>query len=255
MYEDALKEPKGLLSDYNKKDIESFKQGYYTCLLRKYLWSNANDVNLELADVKDGDHLLDAGCGTGVQAIYFCKKLPLLTISCIVNSEKCYKTTIKNVEQAKLTDRIKVYFMDFDHLSEPILSQRFDKIFMIQTVGYSVHRRNLFKNLHTLLKPNGKLFISTLTVNISSTVNDEHVNNVIKTWKYNFSTLGSILSDLKEYNTKYVQLDQKKGTYIFINPMDMYYIWEFNRINKTNVFDSSFYFTKSMTNHLILVSR
>jgi len=254
MYEEALKGPHGLLSDYNTKNIESFKQGYYTCLLRKYLWSNANDVNLKLAEVKDGHHLLDAGCGTGVQAIHFCKKLPLLTISCIVNSEKCYKTTLKNVEKAKLTDRIKVYFMDFDHLSEPILSQRFDRIFMIQTVGYSVDRRNLFKNLHPLLKPEGKLFISTLTVNISSTVDDAHVNNVIKTWKYNFSTLGSILSDLKEYNTKYISLDQKIGTYLCINPMDLYYIWEFNKLNNTNVFNLSFYFTESMTNHFILVS-
>jgi precorrin-6B methylase 2 len=252
MYEEALKGPRGLLSDYNTKNIESFKQGYSTCLLRKYLWSNATDVYLELGEVKDGHHLLDAGCGTGVQAIHFCKKLPLLTISCIVNSEKCYKTTLKNVEKAKLTDRIKVYFMDFDHLAEPILSQRFDRIFMIQTVGYSVDRRNLFKNLYPLLKPEGKLFISTAT--IRGEVKDEQANNIIQIWKYNFSTIGSILTDLKEYKTKYIELDHKIGTYLCINPMDLYYIWEFNALNGWNTLNTSFYFTSPLTNHFILVS-
>jgi SAM-dependent methyltransferase len=177
-----------------------------------------------------------------------------LTISCIVNSEKLYKTTIKNVENANLTDRIQVYFMDFDHLSEPILSQRFDRIFMIQTVGYSVDRGNLFKNFHGLLKPKGKLFISTLTVNITE-VDDATVNKLIHLWKYNFSTLGSILFDLKDYNVKYIYFNQKIGTYLFINPIDLYYIWEFNKINNTNISTKIFYFTEPLMNHFILVSR
>jgi ubiquinone/menaquinone biosynthesis C-methylase UbiE len=253
MYEEALKEPKELMADYDKLNIESFRQGYYTCLLRKYPWSNASDFHLELANIQDGQHLLDVGCGTGVHAIHYCKKMPHLTISCIVNSKKCFQQTFENIEKAKLSSRIKVYFMDFDKLEEPILSERFDRILLIQSVGYSVNRKALFNNLRHLLKKEGKLFVSTISV--SDNVDDDHVNQVIKTWKYNFSTLGCILSDLKDYQkVNYISLNQNKSTWFFLNPMDLYYTWDFNKLNHINICDLTFYFTKSMNNQFILAS-
>ena len=114
MYEEVLKEPPTDFSDYETIDLDAFQEGYFTCRMRKYPWSNANDVLLETSGVKDGFHLLDAGCGTGLTAIHICKQYPNVTISCIVNTTSLYKKTYENIQKAKLQDRIRVYQMDFD---------------------------------------------------------------------------------------------------------------------------------------------
>ncbi len=251
MYEEALLKPTQLFADYTQMNIDSFKEGYYTCLLRKYPSSNANDAQLELAEVQDGMHLLDLGCGTGEQAIHYCRRFTNLTVCCVVNVEKLYRTTYENIKKANLLERIQVYCMDMDRLVEPIQSQRFDRIFMIQTVGYSVQRKTLFHHLHSLLKPSGKLLISTLTV---SSNDDEHIQQVISLWKYNFSTLESILKDLVGYKVRYISLP-KYGTYFFINPIDFYYIYRFNQLNQSDIDLFSFYYTQSMTNQILVADK
>jgi len=254
MYEETLQSPCELLADYETLNIDSFKEGYCSCLFRKYLWSNANDFILELSDLHDGDHLLDAGCGIGVQAIHFCRKLPHLTISCIVNTKNYYNKTIENVKKANLSHRIQVYLMDFDKLEEPILSQRFDRILMNQTMGYSTNRKILVHNLHALLRQKGKLSLSTLTLkhtNDPKTV--EMFREAIAIWKYNFSTLDCILYDLKDYPVKYITLIPEQTTWFFMNPLDMYYLHEFIRVNQIEIYIDDFFFTKNINIQFLLV--
>ncbi len=254
LYEEGCKGPTNIMADYERLEINSFQEGYNTCLLRKYPWSNAIDVNIELAGIEDGFHLLDAGCGTGISAIHFCKKLPHLTIDCIVNSKKCFNLTTENVVKANLTNRIHVYFMDFDHFEEPILSKRYDRIVMLQTIGYSTNRKELFKNLRNLLKPEGKLFISTVT--ISECPKDTTATQIIHLWKYNFSTLGCILSDAKDYtHVKYITYDPTFYSYFFFNPIDFYYIGSFNHANHQNLLDRYFYLPRFITVQLVLFTR
>jgi SAM-dependent methyltransferase len=254
MYEESLQSPCELFSDYETLNVDSFKEGYCTCLFRKYLWSNANDFILELSDLHDGDHLLDAGCGIGVQAIHFCRKLHHLTISCIVNTKNCYDKTVENIKKANLSNRIQVYLMDFDKLEEPILSQRFDRILMNQTMGYSTNRKMLFHNLHALLRPEGKLFLSTLTV--KPTVDPDQIGLIqkaISIWKYNFSELNCILYDLKDYPVKYITLRPEHTTWVFMNPLDLYYLYEFNRLNHLELTSDQFFFTKILNIQFLLV--
>ena len=260
MYEEALKEPLTVFSDYENIELDAFREGYFTCRMRKYPWSNANDVLLETAGMEDGFHLLDAGCGTGLTAIHFCKQYPNITVSCIVNTTALYKKTYENIQKAKLQDRIRVYQMDFDHLTEPILSQRFERIFMIQSVGYSVNRKKLFQELRALLKPKGKLVIATITV---TSQDEDHVKDIISLWKYNFSTLDNILYDLKDYQVDYISVEPKWINWFFFNPSDLYSVYAFNRVNPgvelivgdftpSNIM--GFYLTPSMTNQIIIAS-
>jgi cyclopropane fatty-acyl-phospholipid synthase-like methyltransferase len=251
MYENALKEPHALFSDYERINLDAFEEGYFTCRLRKYPWSNANDVLLEIAGVEDGFHLLDAGCGTGLTAIHFCKQYPRLTISCMVNTKNLYQKTYENIQKANLEDRIRVYYMDFDHLAEPILSQRFDRIFMIQSVGYSVARKKLFQHLRPLLKPKGKLVIATLTI---TTTDESHMKDVIFDWKYNFSILDNIIEDLKGYNVNYISLEPKWLIWLFFNPSDLTSLYTFNRLNLSTELRMQFYLTPSVTNQIIIAS-
>ena len=252
IYEEVINQPTNILSDYNNKNIDSFKEGYNTCRLRKYPWSNAMDVYLDLAEIKEGFHILDVGCGTGVHAIHYCRKFSNISISCIVNTKNLYERTYENVKAANLLDRITVYLMDMDNLVEPILSQRFDRIFMIESLGYSKDRKKLFDNLYSLLNLSGKLFISTPTI---STTNLREIEYMISLWQYNFSTLQTILSDLKQYNdVQYISLSSWKK-YIFINPLDLYYIYRFNKINNSKVPLLDFNTSQLVANQFIICSK
>jgi ubiquinone/menaquinone biosynthesis C-methylase UbiE len=253
VYEESLYASSEILADYEQMNIDAFKEGYSTCLLRKYLWSNSNDFILDFSEIKDEHHILDAGCGIGVQAIHFCKKLPHLKVSCIVNSQLCYHKARENVKKANLSHRIYLYCMDFDKLEEPILSQRFDRILMNQSIGYSTDRKMLLHNLHNLLRPEGKLFICTLTINTSKEgEEDQMIDQTIREWKYNFSTLGCILYDLKDYPVKYITLNPEHTTWVFINPTDLYYLYEFNRLNH-DLFDIRFFLTPNLHIQFLIV--
>ena len=252
IYEEVLKEPTNILAHYDMINIDSFKEGYNTGRLRKYFWSNAIDVYLELGNIKDNLHLLDIGCGTGMHAIYYCRKFSNIYVSCIINTKNLYEKTYRNIKKANLLDRITVYLMDMDHLVEPVLSQRFDRIFMIESVGYSKNRKKLFDNLYSLLNLSGKLFITTPTI---STTNLREIEYMISLWQYNFSTLQTILSDLKQYNdVQYISLSSWKK-YIFINPLDLYYIYRFNKINNSKVPLLDFNTSPLFANQFIICSK
>lgn len=260
MYNEELKNNSSkLLTDYNNVNIESFINGYTSCIVRKYIWSNINDVNIELSNIIDGYHILDAGCGTGYPAIYLCKKFPNLKITCIVNVEKLYITAYNNIKNENLLNRINIYLMDFDNLLEPVINQKFDRILFIQSIGYSIDRKKLLNKCYKLLKDNGKIFISTINFNDNINKNEyDIINNIIKSWKYNFSTLHCIINDLKNENfrkIKYVTVDQKITNYFFLNLEDIYYIYNFNKKNNINILDTNFYFTPFNINNLIIASK
>jgi SAM-dependent methyltransferase len=260
MYNKELKNNSSeILSDYNKINIESFKNGYTTCIVRKYIWSNINDINIDLSNIIDGYHILDAGCGTAFPAIYLCKKFPNVKITCIVNVEQLYLIAYNNIKNENLLNRIKIYLMDFDNLLEPVINQTFDRIFFIQSIGYSVDRKRLLNKCYSLLKNNGKIFIATLNFNDNTNKNDYNIiNYIIKCWKYNFSTLNCIINDLKNEKfrkIKYVTINQRITNFFFLNLEDIYYIYKFNKENNTNILDTSFYFTPYNINNLIIASK
>jgi len=224
-------------SDYSKIDL-SMLDSYNVCYLREYIYSNPTDSTIQLAEISDNMKILDMGAGTGKVAIYMCQKFKNIHIDCVINTKNLYDVIIKNVKKHELTDRINVYLMDFNE-EIPNNKNYYDRILFLETIGYSRNRLKLLNDSVKLLKTNGKLFIKTPSFDncVPSQYNEE-INDTIKTWCYNFSTINSLINDVKKIpntNSKYISF-KLHYCLLFNNLDDIKKALIFCFVNKINLF-------------------
>jgi 2-polyprenyl-3-methyl-5-hydroxy-6-metoxy-1,4-benzoquinol methylase len=262
MYDEAImSNEKALFNDYNRLQIEVFEEGFNCFLFRKYLWSNSYDYLFDVfkGKIHDTMHILDIGCGAGFLAIHLCKHDKNIRFSCIVDSERLYRIALANIKKENLQDRITVYQMDMDNMTPPISNSSFDIIISSESIGYSKDRGQLIKNCADMLKPNGMMFINTISFR-NNTPSDRYprCNEIITKWKYNFSTLNNIVYDLQHAdlnNIRYITVDQNLTTAFFINVHDILYLQRYCASHNMASDVYGFYFTPDLVNHFILASR
>lgn len=158
-------------------------------------------------NIQNGDTILDCGCGTGNFSIYVANQFPKSTIIAITNSEKCLNEARKNIEAHFLEHRIQTILLDFDHLEQLPKELLFNKIFFLESHGYSKNRMKLFKQCKQRLKEKGSIYIRTVCFYDKD---EKHLHHIIDFWKYNFSTTHNQCSDLKSTgfnNIQYMDVD------------------------------------------------
>ena len=87
---------------------------------------------IDLLKTKNGDKVLEIGCGWGGFSEYLAKKNDVL-IDCITISKKQYEFTKKRIFKNGLNNKVNVMFLDYRDLKN-----KYDKIFsieMIEAVG------------------------------------------------------------------------------------------------------------------------
>lgn len=226
-------------SDYSKINL-SMVDSYNICYLREYLHSDPTDATIQLAEISDNMKILDMGAGTGMVAIYICKKFKNIQIDCVINTKNLYDKIIENITKNKLVDRIKVYLMDFN---KEIPNNNYDRILFLESIGYAHNRLELLNNSVKLLKENGKLFIKTPS--IDNCIPDKYYKDISKLfnkWKCNFSSTNSLINDVKQIpntNSKYISFKLCYSN-IFYNFTDIIKIILFCIINKINVIEDMF---------------
>ncbi|MDD4333382.1 MAG: methyltransferase domain-containing protein [Patescibacteria group bacterium] len=123
------------------------------------------DAIIKEAEIKDGDVILDAGCGTGNFELRLKKDKPELKIK-VIGLENCvdgleiYKKKIKgaNVRLADLTEKL------------PFENNYFDKIISNNVLFTIAHEKRLdiLEEFHRVLKPGGKIIISNVICGFSA---------------------------------------------------------------------------------------
>jgi ubiquinone/menaquinone biosynthesis C-methylase UbiE len=239
-YQSLDKNNKTIECDYEKMEF-SFFDNFNGGWLREFPSSHSMDSIIRLANIKDGYNILDAGCGTGMCSIYLCKKLPNLKCTLIVNSNNLFTIATNNIKKHNMTNRISIFFMDFDRIILPVTNMRFDLILFLETIDYSLDRNKLLKNIKPLLKPTGHIFIKT-PIFKDTLVIDNKSKKLIDIWKYNFSTLSSFLYDLSNNNyknVKYINMPVYKSA-LHVNLIDLMHCLKFVIINKIKINDNIF---------------
>ncbi len=110
---------------------------------------------------KEGDDLLDAGCGNCIPAISLAKEVDCKIIGFTL-SEKQIKESKANIESSNLTNRIQVRNADFHKANKIFPDQTFDKIYFLESIGHSNQKKELLKSMKSILKDNGTIYIQDL---------------------------------------------------------------------------------------------
>ncbi len=107
------------------------------------------------AQLNDGQHILDLGCGWGSLSLYLAEKFPNAVITAVSNSAS-QKHYIELIANNNNYTNLTVMTADVNQLA---LSQSFDRVVSIEMFEHIRNYQQLLANIASWLKPNGKLFV------------------------------------------------------------------------------------------------
>ena len=115
---------------------------------------------INLLDVKDGNKVLEIGCGWGGFSEYLAKNYNV-TIDCITISKKQFEFTKDKINDAGLNNKVNVMFLDYRDLKEKY--DRIASIEMIEAVGEK-YLDKYFETIKRSLNVNGAAAIQGITI-------------------------------------------------------------------------------------------
>jgi cyclopropane fatty-acyl-phospholipid synthase-like methyltransferase len=116
-----------------------------------------NEVLAEIANIKKGEHILDAGCGVGGSAIFLAQTYDCHVIG-ITLSAKQAQTATDKASQLGLQDMTTFKVMDYTCTDFP--SQTFDVVWGMESICHASDKRLFIKEAARLLKPAGRLIVA-----------------------------------------------------------------------------------------------
>jgi cyclopropane-fatty-acyl-phospholipid synthase len=137
------------------------------------------DDVIEKLDIKDGDNILDFGCGWGCVPNYILSKFPNVRFTGLnLSHEQCeyMRHKMQDPESYLSSGRFTLHEGD---LNDAKFEEKFDKIL---SIGVFCHVGNLtktFRKLASFLKDNGKVFIHIITVRIPNNMSSVYTHKYI----------------------------------------------------------------------------
>jgi len=115
---------------------------------------------IDLLEVKDGNKVLEIGCGWGGFSEYLAKNYNV-TIDCITISKKQFEFTKNRINDSNLNNKVNVMFLDYRDLKEKY--DRIASIEMIEAVGEK-YLDKYFETIKRSLNVNGAAAIQGITI-------------------------------------------------------------------------------------------
>jgi ubiquinone/menaquinone biosynthesis C-methylase UbiE len=127
------------------------------------------DLAVEKSEVKDGERVLDIGCGTGLLSLKFLETAEC-TVSGVDLSEGMLDIFKDKIDKLNLSDRVKI--MPGDAADLEFEDSSFDIIASTVTLHHVVDKQPAIDKIYRLLKPKGRFVIGDLDVDTSGDLND-----------------------------------------------------------------------------------
>jgi ubiquinone/menaquinone biosynthesis C-methylase UbiE len=127
------------------------------------------DLAVEMSDIKDGERILDIGCGTGLLSLKFLEAADCM-VSGIDLSDDMLNVFKYKIDKLNLTDQIKIKSGDAANLG--FEDSTFDVIASTVTLHHVVDKQPVIDKIHRILKPKGRFVIGDLDVDTSGDLND-----------------------------------------------------------------------------------
>lgn len=136
--------------------------------------------------IKRGERVLDLACGSGYGAAYLAQRTGASVVGGDLSSEAIA------ICRESWRDIPNLRFEQVDGTSLPYDDDFFDKVVSFETIEHTTSYRELIAEYVRVLKPEGKLFISTPNRTISCP--DGGVSNRFHTQEFDYHELDSLLS-------------------------------------------------------------
>lgn len=117
---------------------------------------NVNRVLADFAGIKEGDVVLDAGCGVGGSSIWLAKNRNCNVTGITLNAKQVRKATAF-AEQDGVADHAKFEQNDYTNTGYP--SESFDIVWAIESVCHADDKSAFLREAYRLLKKGGRLIM------------------------------------------------------------------------------------------------
>lgn len=113
------------------------------------------DLYLQRAQLENGQHILELGCGWGSLTLHMAEHLPYARITAVSNSSSQRRFIEKRLQERGLSN-VRVITCDVNELS---LDEQFDRIVSIEMFEHMRNYQRLFDKIGHWLREDGKLFV------------------------------------------------------------------------------------------------
>ena len=117
------------------------------------------ELSIERADLKDGQDVLELGCGWGSLSLYMAAKFPQSRITGVSNS-RTQKAHIDNEAKKRGITNLTIITKD---MNEFAIDQKFDRVVSVEMFEHMRNYQKLLKKVSSCLKEGGKLFVHIFT--------------------------------------------------------------------------------------------
>lgn len=141
------------------------------------------------ADLRDGQTILDSGCGYAGPSLYFAQALDV-NIDALTISPAQFKIATEKIREANLQAKITLRLGDYHQLSELYPKERFDRILFLECLGHSRRLVDVLRGAYHTLKPKGLVYVKDFVTKIGETPEqqkriDEIVEQVNRVYRCN----------------------------------------------------------------------
>lgn len=122
--------------------------------------SNALQLSCEHADLKNGQRILELGCGWGSLTLWMAQRYPESSITAVSNSNSQREFIMQKANALGL-DNIHVITCDMNQFEPSAhgIHHQFDRVVSIEMFEHMRNHRVLYKKIHDWLNPGGKFFM------------------------------------------------------------------------------------------------
>ena len=134
---------------------------------------NENQAIIDLAKVRRGQKVLDAGCGVGGTAIYIAKKTAAFVVGITLSQKQVYLAK-KNAKRHKV-DKLTQFFCQ-DYSKTNFDNNTFDVVYGIESICHAYPKSKFLAEAYPILKPRGKLVVADgYTSRLPKTIKEKEI--------------------------------------------------------------------------------
>ncbi len=113
------------------------------------------ELTCERAELKDGQHVLELGCGWGSLSLFMAVRYPNSRFTVVSNS----RTQKAYIDQEATARNIKNLIVITANINKFDIDRKFERVVSVEMFEHMRNYKTLFEKISSWLKPGGKLFV------------------------------------------------------------------------------------------------